>query len=361
MALRKILNKKLIQIIIVLLIALILVVAAIFSVEKVFNVDILSSIASRININPEDNSNQNTDIIPLEIIIETKERRILEGMTATKVVSNKDITVENEEKFKLIYIDEVNGQKQYVLEIYNIGIGTAVVNIAFKDSDGQSKTIPIEIVRENYTLPFGLKEVEDWENSTYIIDGEDLLAPVDKQHKLVNDFEPSNLVNLFDDKSLLVQTENMMLRSDAAEYLSIMLQNLKKETGKVVLIASAYRPFNNQLRNYTESLRTIGQTETDKIIARPGFSEHQLGTAVDFQTFDSGYTFTNEFDNTEAGKWLKENAHRYGFVQSYPQGKEEITGYSYEAWHYRYIGVENASQLKESGLTLKEWISQNRL
>jgi D-alanyl-D-alanine carboxypeptidase len=155
---------------------------------------------------------------------------------------------------------------------------------------------------------------------------------------------------------LYTNSQGIRLRSEAADNLALMLKDLQKTTGKIAVIASGYRSINDQFKQYVSWVTELGQEEADKVSARPGYSEHSLGTVVDFMSQDSGFTFTNEFDNTIAGKWLLENSYKYGFVQSYPKGKEAITGYNYEAWHYRYIGVENALDLKESNLTLKEWI-----
>ncbi|NLA46732.1 MAG: M15 family metallopeptidase, partial [Firmicutes bacterium] len=92
----------------------------------------------------------------------------------------------------------------------------------------------------------------------------------------------------------------------------------------------------------------------NRFSARPGQSEHQLGTTVDFGGTSADWT--TGFANTKQGKWLLNNAHLYGFALSYPEGKESVTGYIYEPWHFRYIGVAVAKEWKESGLVLCEFL-----
>ena len=95
---------------------------------------------------------------------------------------------------------------------------------------------------------------------------------------------------------------------------------------------------------------TYGQELTDTFSARPGHSEHQTGLAFDVGAID------DDFANWPSGIWLKENAHKYGFIIRYPKGKQHITGYKYEPWHIRYLGVDLATKVYNSGLTLEEYL-----
>ncbi|MDD3663185.1 MAG: M15 family metallopeptidase, partial [Candidatus Pacebacteria bacterium] len=100
-----------------------------------------------------------------------------------------------------------------------------------------------------------------------------------------------------------------------------------------------------------------GNKNASIAIAKAGYSEHQLGTTIDLSGSSIGYASTlTKFGGTPEDLWLNENAHKYGFVQSYPIGKEEVTGYMYEPWHYRYLGVEIATKIKKSGLTITEFL-----
>ncbi|MEP7103724.1 MAG: M15 family metallopeptidase [Candidatus Dojkabacteria bacterium] len=348
--------KPIITIILIIVISVILVLAA----SLVFKIDLLSEIRSTITTfikpvsSPVDTSNQ----FPLEVEIKSGKHETFQPRISLTIISNQDISTDNSDKFKLTFVKDNEGTKYYALEILNLGIGTSTVPVTFKTSSGSTKSLTVAIIRTEFDLPLGLRDISDWENSVYTVDGDNFLVQVNKGHKLVSDYEPTDLVKLFDDKNLLVQTQDLMLRKEAAEGLSLMIQRLMAETGKPLTIASAYRSYNNQFQQYASWVRQLGQEEADKVSARPGFSEHQLGTAIDFMSGDSGYDFVNEFDTTIAGQWLINNSYKYGFVQSYPDGKDAITGYSHEAWHYRYIGIEAAKKWKDSGLTLKEFLEK---
>ncbi|MEK7105779.1 MAG: M15 family metallopeptidase, partial [Patescibacteria group bacterium] len=102
-----------------------------------------------------------------------------------------------------------------------------------------------------------------------------------------------------------------------------------------------------------------GNKNATKLIAKPGHSEHQLGIAVDFTSPSIGnVSATGKFGDTLESKWLEENASKYGFILSYPKGKEEITGYLYEPWHYRYVGIEHAIEIANSGKTGNEYFKE---
>ena len=114
------------------------------------------------------------------------------------------------------------------------------------------------------------------------------------------------------------------------------------------LVDNSVYSFRNQGYSYDEALRL-----TYKEIAVPGHSEHNLGLAVDFYSSETG--LTGGFEGTSLGKWLLKNAHKYGFILRYPKDKVSVTGIIYEPWHYRYVGVENAASIKNSGLCMEEY------
>lgn len=116
---------------------------------------------------------------------------------------------------------------------------------------------------------------------------------------------------------------------------------------------SGYRSYETQESVYAGHVANKGQEEADKVSARPGHSEHQTGLAFDVNSLSSS------FGSTPEGIWLEENMADYGFILRYPEGKTERTGYSYEPWHIRYVGVELAQKIHESGLTVEELIAQN--
>ena len=123
-----------------------------------------------------------------------------------------------------------------------------------------------------------------------------------------------------------------------------------QEDGIKLKIISGYRPYRQQDSTYHNYAARDGKEAADRYSARPGHSEHQTGLAMDLNSLSSG------FGNTEAGKWIAAHCAEYGFILRYPQGKEEETGYMYEPWHIRYLNVELAKAITESGLSLEEYL-----
>ncbi len=120
--------------------------------------------------------------------------------------------------------------------------------------------------------------------------------------------------------------------------------------GLSLWIASGYRSYDLQKDLYTRYCNNDGKEAADTYSARPGHSEHQTGLAFDLNSINDSFAYTAE------GQWVAENCHKYGFIVRYPQGKESITGYKYEPWHLRYLGVETATAVYESGLCLEEYL-----
>jgi len=124
--------------------------------------------------------------------------------------------------------------------------------------------------------------------------------------------------------------------------------------GHPLMIGSAYRSSATQDQLFNTYVANAGYEEADKYSAHPGHSEHQTGLAVDISTTSQQCYLSECFINTADGQWLADNAYKYGFNLRYPKGKEVITGYNFEPWHYRYVGVELATALYKSGLTLDQ-------
>ena len=179
-------------------------------------------------------------------------------------------------------------------------------------------------------------------------DGGSLIAVVGKQ-TTIGKYAPDDLVELSPELSV----KKRRVRRQVADALAVMAQAAQAE-GVHINVDSGYRSFDTQHNLFYRYAKNEGVLEAERSSARPGQSEHQLGTAVDFGGTNRDYT--DAFADTSQGKWLLKNAYKYGFALSYPRGKEKITGYIYEPWHYRYIGVELALEWKESGLTLIEFL-----
>jgi D-alanyl-D-alanine carboxypeptidase len=153
---------------------------------------------------------------------------------------------------------------------------------------------------------------------------------VDKQHPLPDKYEPGDLVVL-GGGSYQVSRRDLMLRRAAADSLEEMAAAAKAR-GLTLIASSAYRSYDYQAEVYARNVRESGQETADRESARPGHSQHQTGLAVDFGSI------TDAFAETGAGRWLLANAGAFGWSLSFPDGYENVTGYRWESWHYRYVG-----------------------
>lgn len=142
------------------------------------------------------------------------------------------------------------------------------------------------------------------------------------------------------------------LRPEAAQAFRLMADAAREE-GVSLCSVSAYRSYKTQISTYGHYLRQYRQETVDTFSARAGHSEHQTGLALDINTASS----RDHFETTEAFAWLQENCTQYGFILRYGQGKEHITGYRFEPWHYRYVGVETAQACMDQGLAFEEYLA----
>jgi len=139
------------------------------------------------------------------------------------------------------------------------------------------------------------------------------------------------------------------MRPEAAAALTQMFADYQAASGAQLKVVSAYRSYSTQVSTYNGWVSRLGQAQADRQSARPGFSEHQSGLAVDINTgADQG------FGATPAGMWLAANSYKYGFIVRYPDGLEPITGYEYEPWHFRFVGVDLATEMHATGVQTLE-------
>jgi D-alanyl-D-alanine carboxypeptidase len=144
------------------------------------------------------------------------------------------------------------------------------------------------------------------------------------------------------------------MRPEVAEALVAMFNAGKAEAGLDFSVQSAYRAFDSQTRVYDDDVASHGQAYADTDTARPGHSEHQTGLAVDISAVPAKCSLDACFAQTPQGEWLAANAWRFGFLLRYPADKVTVTGFAFEPWHYRYIGVPLATRLRETGVTTLE-------
>jgi len=153
----------------------------------------------------------------------------------------------------------------------------------------------------------------------------------DKKNHLDSSYEPENLVLLTKNDFYNLNRNNLYLRADVEPHLREMAQAAKSD-GITLLVSSTYRSYEYQRQVYNRWVSIDGQELADRYSARPGTSQHQLGAAIDFGSI------SDDFADTPAGKWMYSHAAEYGWSLSFPQGYEDVTGYMWECWHFRYIG-----------------------
>lgn len=215
-------------------------------------------------------------------------------------------------------------------EITGIGVGIAGISAEVSGTD-KLLTLRVDVVPSGEEESDGnvtSKNYEIYEEDglTYVYD----ILIANKTYSLPEDYNPGE---------------------DAeSAYAFYTMQEDAAYEGLDIYISSGFRSYSDQDRIYNNYASYDGYEAADRYSARPGHSEHQTGMAFDLNTIDESFAYTAE------GEWVKENCHKYGFIIRYPEGKEEITGYMYEPWHVRYIGIEKATEVYESGLTLEEFL-----
>lgn len=176
---------------------------------------------------------------------------------------------------------------------------------------------------------------------------------VNKQNTLPKKYEPKELVVPNVSFAEYANSNTMGMHPEAAEALERMFEAAKGE-GVTLLAVSGYRSYEYQENLYQRQKELHGQTYVDQYVAKPGQSEHQTGLAMDIDSPENTQ-LTEAFQYTNAYKWLQQNSMKYGFIIRYEEGKEEITGYHFEPWHIRYVGIETATQIIEKEMTLEEY------
>ena len=235
------------------------------------------------------------------------------------------------DKFKLNEIN-YNFMKEKYFKIDNI---KRYINY-FKDNKDLTYEEIVRRVNSNLDYEFYTDSKEaDLSKGMYTL--------VNKYYYLNKSYIPDNLV----------PTEN------GSKMFNVAYENFKemkvraKEEGLNILITTAFRDYNFQSILYNNYVRQDGVELADTYSARPGYSEHQLGYSTDVT--NANYVSFGEFDTTDEFKWLSENAYKFGFILRYPKDKEYITGYMYEPWHYRYVGVDVATYIYENNITYEEY------
>lgn len=190
-----------------------------------------------------------------------------------------------------------------------------------------------------------------------INDSSSIWAVVNKGRILPSTYVPANLVVPNIPLRLSAGAEEMHLRADAASAMETMYKAAAND-GAHLMLASGYRSYSSQYSLYNSYVRSLGQASADISSARAGHSEHQTGLAADLEPTNRACEVADCFANLPEGKWLAANAYKYGFIIRYPADKTQITGYEYEPWHVRYVGVALSSEMHQENVeTLEEFFS----
>ena len=217
-----------------------------------------------------------------------------------------------------------------------------------------------DVIKDNYTYEDTVTFVNAYLDKNYYTndinltndEANNLDVIVNKYYKLNSDYEPSDLTKINNKYS---SGNNQRLRAEAAAKFEEMASAIASE-GLKIYAGSTYRSYNYQLGLYNRYVAQDGLANAETYSARAGYSEHQLGLAVDI--LNGKWSYLNETDKEY--NWLINNSYKYGYILRYPRNKEYVTGYVFEDWHFRYLGVELATKVYESNLTYDEYVARQK-
>ncbi|MGE6752394.1 M15 family metallopeptidase [Rossellomorea sp. NPDC071047] len=216
---------------------------------------------------------------------------------------------------------------------------------------------------EEEAVPPELQLESQYFNDVKVVDGKqviqnpsNLLALVNKEYAL-DEYKPSDLVRpevpfVFGNQEL----EKAYLRKEAAVQLEEMFADAKSQ-GILLTAISGYRSYEYQKMLLEREIAQFGEEKAVMAVAPPGQSEHQSGLAMDISSQSNNFQVNIEFADTKEGKWLAENAYKFGFILRYPEDKVSVTKYQYEPWHFRYVGKDAAKVIHENDWSLEEYFN----
>ncbi len=186
-------------------------------------------------------------------------------------------------------------------------------------------------------------------------DADGTLFLVNRQWTVTESYEPDDL------RQAEVPGSVRQMRDEAAAALEEMFAACKEETGVTLISVSGYRSYSRQNNIYQRKLRSVKKNveKAQEYVAPPGASEHQLGLAMDIGQRNKPH-LNDKFADTEGGKWASENCWRFGFILRYGKEWEDVTGYKYESWHFRYVGKETAKLIHEANVPYETWMIRYR-
>lgn len=238
-------------------------------------------------------------------------------------------------------------EKVHLKSVHKMTDVSLQVDAAIATAIDRSRNIP---QRED------LKTVTDEDGNTYLADPDNICVLVNKEFHLSPKYEPDDLVTVKVPFAPGRSWDVQRMRADASAALTQLFNAAKEEKGYELYGASGYRSYIVQRSLFNSNVARFGsEASANFLSAKPGQSEHQLGLAMDLTVPSLNYRLKYEFEDTEEGKWVAENCWRFGFILRYIKDKTNITGYSYEPWHVRYVGKDLAKYLYDNNLTLEEY------
>ena len=266
------------------------------------------------------------------ITTSTKEK---ENKIIIKENNNNDTKKDNNKDKRLDELENIDKKIDY----FNYNYIDRYINYKEKN-----KELSIEQIIKNVNMNLDKTHYED-KIPAKNLNEETIL--VNKYYYLDENYVPNNLEKINNQYAL----DNMKLVKEAKEAFEKLSKDASKENLNIIAM-SAYRSYSYQIDLYNRYAKSDGKEKADTYSGRPGHSEHQTGLAVDVYNKKLPYT---SFENTKEYEWMMKNAYKYGFILRFPKDKEEETGYHFESWHYRYVGIDIATYIKENNISFEEY------
>lgn len=248
-------------------------------------------------------------------------------------------------------VDEVDGDLVSAVQYNKIDtskIGQSTINYTVKDESGNEsqQTLIVDVVKYFKNQIFSPLNV----TPDTVKNPDDVTVLVNKVHQIPEGWVPDDLESVIDNK-------NQKLRKEANDAYTKFYKAAKAK-GIDIYSISGYRTNATQTLYWNNQVKVYGEEYASQYSAYPGRSEHQLGLAIDISYTTQGDRLSEKVATSPIGKFIVSDAYKYGFILRYQKDKVAITNYGYEPWHMRYVGVELATKLHESGLTLEEYYKQ---
>lgn len=281
------------------------------------------------------------------------------GDTLFKISTNFRTTIEKIKSYNNLENDTIYVGQQLKIprqqDVYTVKSGDTLYKIASRYNISISKLKNTNNLTTN-TIYIG-QTLHIPDVSDVISNPASILVLVNKSHRLSSSYVPENLVIPNVPFPFSEYNPKKQLRQDAALALEEMFKNAKQNNITLYGL-SGYRSYARQEAIFTSKAMQRGIEKANQFSAKPGESEHQTGLAMDVTCSSVNYGLTQSFGDTKEGKWVRDNAHKFGFIIRYQRGKEHITKYQYEPWHIRYVGKNAAKYIFDNNITLEEYLGK---